>query len=84
MAGLYSKYQKLTGVDDEERRFFFEERRIKKEFIFVHFNAWECAACLSSVDTMWSRIIDLPPDDCPGLPNLMRCGLASCEACTRR
>ena len=39
MAGLY---QKLTGVDDEDQE-------IKKEFIFVHFNAWECAACLSSV-----------------------------------
>jgi hypothetical protein len=40
MAGLY---QKLTGVDDED------DQEIKKEFIFVHFNAWECAACLSSV-----------------------------------
>jgi len=39
VAGLY---QKLTGVDDEDQE-------IKKEFIFVHFNAWECAACLSFI-----------------------------------
>ena len=28
----------------------------KKEFIFVHFNAWECAACLSPVGTSISLI----------------------------
>ena len=59
------------------------EEKIKKEFIFVHFNAWECAACLSSLGptniSLTSHI-----DGCPDLPNLMRCGLGSCEVCTRR
>ena len=59
------------------------EEKIKKEFIFVHFNAWECAACLSSLGptniSFTSHI-----DGCPDLPNLIRCGLGSCEVCTRR
>jgi len=49
-----SKYQKLTGVDDEDQE-------IKKEFIFVHFNAWECAACLSPIDYFGTTLFDLPP-----------------------
>jgi len=41
MAGLYNK---LSGVEDQEQ---VEKETIKMEFIFVNFNAWECAACLS-------------------------------------
>jgi hypothetical protein len=44
MAGIYSKYQKLTGVDDEDDE--DQEIFFGTEFIFVHFNAWECAACV--------------------------------------
>ena len=45
MAGLYNK---LPDAEDNEQ--LVEE----KEFIFVHFNAWECAACLSSLVTVAS------------------------------
>jgi len=36
-------YQCLPHNDEED-----QVEKIKTEFIFVHFNAWECAACLTS------------------------------------
>ena len=51
-------YQCLPRNDDEDH-----DEKIKKEFIFVHFNAWECAACLSllSVYMPGKHLFDLPP-----------------------
>ena len=42
--GLVNDFYQCLSQDDGE-----EQEVIEKQFIFVHFNAWECAACLSSV-----------------------------------
>ena len=54
MGGIYNR---LSGVEDQEQ---VEEEKIEREFIFVNFNAWECAVCLSSVNVCLSSA------QCPG------------------